>query len=250
MEKGKQGIYATFAAFLEMLCSEITMARLNNSNVLCHFSHSGVDFMADNTCHFGLNNFFADNGLEEHPATQLYFPCDHGQMAACVRAVFNDPGLRFVFSIRSKLKLITNSDGTPMHGDDYVFQPGKDEVVRKGSAGYIVTFGDAVYRCLDAVERMRKDGVDVGLINKPHLNVMDEDVMALIGKSPVVLVVEPLNRKTGLGIRLGTEFLKRGLHPKYDHIGTTKEGCGGTWEHCYHQGYDSASVQKKFRSLI
>jgi len=57
MEKGKQGIFATFAAFLEMCISEITMARLNYSNLLCHFSHSGIDDMADNTCHFGLNNF-------------------------------------------------------------------------------------------------------------------------------------------------------------------------------------------------
>ncbi len=61
------------------------MARLNGCNVLCHFSHAGVDDMADNTCHFGLNNFFADNGLEhdEHP-TRLYFPADGGQMRACV----------------------------------------------------------------------------------------------------------------------------------------------------------------------
>ena len=40
--KGKQGIFATFSAFLEMCISEITMARLNFSNVLAHFSHSGV----------------------------------------------------------------------------------------------------------------------------------------------------------------------------------------------------------------
>ena len=40
MEKGKQGIFSTFAAFLEMCCSEITMARLNNSNVLSHFRHA------------------------------------------------------------------------------------------------------------------------------------------------------------------------------------------------------------------
>ena len=37
MEKGKQGIFGTFSAFLEMCISEITMARLNYSNVLCHF---------------------------------------------------------------------------------------------------------------------------------------------------------------------------------------------------------------------
>jgi len=38
------------------IISELTMARLNHANVLCHFSHSGVDEMADNTCHFGINN--------------------------------------------------------------------------------------------------------------------------------------------------------------------------------------------------
>ena len=48
-EEGKQGLFSTFCAFSEMVISEITHARLNNSNVLSHFSHSGVDGMADNT---------------------------------------------------------------------------------------------------------------------------------------------------------------------------------------------------------
>ncbi len=42
-EADKFGVFSTFSAFLEMVVSEITMARLNNCNVLCHFSHSGVD---------------------------------------------------------------------------------------------------------------------------------------------------------------------------------------------------------------
>jgi hypothetical protein len=40
---------STFSAFSEMILSELTMARLNFANVLTHFSHSGVDEMADNT---------------------------------------------------------------------------------------------------------------------------------------------------------------------------------------------------------
>lgn len=40
-ESDKFGVFSTFSAFLEMVVSEITMARLNNCNVLCHFSHSG-----------------------------------------------------------------------------------------------------------------------------------------------------------------------------------------------------------------
>jgi transketolase len=246
MEAGKQGIFGTFSAFLEMLMSEITMARLNKSNVLSHFSHSGIDDMADNTCHFGLNNMFADNGLSDGYDTKLYFPADPLQMKACVEKVFFDPGLRFIFSTRSKVPTILDSDGKEFFGGDYKFVPGKDEVIREGTAGYIVSFGEALYRALDAVERLKQQGVDVGLINKPTLNVIDEDMLAKLGKSPKILVVESFNRKTGLGSRMGTWLLERGYTPKYSHIATHKEGCGGLWEQFPHQGIDPAGIMASF----
>lgn len=250
MEKGKQGIFATFAAFLEMCISEITMARLNYSNLLCHFSHSGIDDMADNTCHFGINNFFADNGLDDGYDTKLYFPADAHQMRACVEAVFSDPGLRFIFSTRSKTPMILGSDGKDLYGEGYTFVPGKDEVVREGKAGYIVAFGDSLYRALDAIERLKQEGIEVGLINKPTLNVVDEETIAKIGKSPFVLVVEAFNRKTGLGSRFGSWLLERGLTPKYAYLGTHEEGCGGLWEQYPHQGIDPDGIISKVKQLI
>ncbi|MEM9164363.1 MAG: transketolase C-terminal domain-containing protein, partial [Cyanobacteria bacterium P01_F01_bin.4] len=189
MAEGKQGVMATFSAFLEMCISEITMARLNKSNLLCHFSHAGIDDMADNTCHFGINNMFADNGLDDGYPTQLFFPVDANQMRACVKSVFGLSGLRFIFSTRSKVPMILDGSGNEMFAGDYTFTPGKDEVIREGTAGYIVSFGDAVYRSLDAVERLKQEGIDVGLINKSTLNVVDEEMMAKIGASPFVIVV-------------------------------------------------------------
>jgi transketolase len=250
MEKGKQGVFATFAAFLEMCISEITMARLNYSNLLCHFSHSGIDDMADNTCHFGLNNFFADNGLDDAYDTKLYFPADPNQMKACVKKVFHDPGMRFIFSTRSKVPFILDTDGNEMFGGDYTFTPGKDEVIREGSAGYIVTFGDSLYRALDAVERLKQEGIDVGLINKATLNVVDEETMAKVGKAPFVLVTEAFNRKTGLGSRFGTWLLERGYTPKFAHIGTHEEGSGGLWEQFIHQGIDPDGIMAKVKELV
>ncbi|PPC92352.1 MAG: transketolase [Methylobacter sp.] len=246
MEPGKQGIFATFSAFLEMTISEITMARLNNSNVLSHYSHSGIDDMADNTCHFGLNNFFADNGLDDGYDTKLYFPADALQMKACLETIFFNPGLRFIFSTRAKVPMILDSNGNDFFGGDYKFVSGKDEVIREGTQGYIVSFGEALYRSLDAVERLKQQGVDVGLINKPTLNVVDEDMLAKIGKSPRVLVVEAFNRKTGLGSRMGTWLLERGYSPKYSHLGTHQEGCGGLWEQYPHQGIDPAGIMASF----
>jgi len=249
MERGRQGVFGTFSAFMEMLISEITMARLNDANVLSHFSHAGVDDMADNTCHFGLNNFFAHNGVADGDHTRLYFPADQHQMRAVVERVYGDPGLRFVFSTRSPVPDIIGDDGQPRFGGDYRFEPGQDDVIREGSAGYLVSYGEMLYRCLHVVEQLREEGLDVGLVHKPTLNLVDEAALERVGKSPFVLLVESQNRETGLGVRYGSWLLARGLSPRYDHLGVTRAGNGGLWEHMGHQGLDPESIAKRAREL-
>lgn len=249
-EPGRQGIFGTFSAFLEMVISEITMARLNRANVLAHFSHAGVDDMADNTCHFGINNLFADNGLAEGDTTRLYFPADALQLRAMLPNIFNDPGLRFIFSTRSATPFIETADGKQFYGEGYKFIEGKDEMIREGSAGYIVSYGEMLYRSLDVVENLKKEGIDVGLINKPTLNVVDTEMLTVAGKSPFVLVVESQSTKSGLGSRYGTWLLENGLTPKYAHLGTFKEGCGGLGEQVVHQGCDPAGIKAKVAELL
>ncbi len=249
MEEGRQGIFGTFSAFLEMVVSEITMARLNESNVLAHFSHAGVDWMADNTCHFGVNNFFAAGGLAEGDRTRLYFPADRHQMRATIERIFRDPGLRFVFSTRSGTPDILKEDGTPLYGKGYAFEPGRDEIVREGKAGYVVSYGETLYRALDAVERLRAEGLSVGLVNKPTLNVADEEMLKTVGRTGFVLVVESQNRDTGLGVRYGTWLLARGLKPRYAHLGTTKPGSGGIYEQMAHQGLDPVGITAAVRAV-
>ena len=128
-------------------------------------------------------------------------------------------------------------------------------MIREGTAGYVVAFGDILYRALDAVERARKSGLDVGLINKATLNVVDAAAMEKIAAAPLCLVVEPLGKKTGLGSKFGswllsTEHAQAGnTMCKFGHIAVHHEGCGGLWEQAYHQGYDSASIQAKVKAM-
>ncbi|TFK73252.1 transketolase [Pluteus cervinus] len=247
-DKDKTGVFSTFSAFLEMVISEITMARLNDCNVLSHFSHSGVD-EADNTCHFGVNSLFADNGLPD-VKTFIYFPADASQMVAVIKRVLFEHGIRFVLSTRSKVPWILKENSqTRFFEDNYEFVPGKDEVIAHGTAGYVVSFGEMLYRSWDAVLRCRQEGIDVGLINKPTLSSVDEEVITTIGKSPFVLVVESFNVKTGLGSKFGTWLLERGLTPKYAYLGTSKEGCGGLWEQIPYQGLDPRSIAIKIKQL-
>ena len=249
-KEGNLGIFATFSAFMEMVISEITMSRLNEANVLAHFSHAGVDHMSDNTCHFGLNNFFADNYVEEGSPTGLYFPADVNQMDSVVKRIFHDHGLRFIFSNRSKTPLILDSDGDSFYGKGYEFTPGVDEIIRDGDAGWIISYGDMLHRCLHVVEEYREKGINVGLINKPTLNSVDEDIMAKIGKSPFVLVIESLNSRTGLGVRFGTWLLERGLTPNYDYMGTTRPGNCGQEEQILHQGLGVDNIKEKISNFL
>lgn len=251
-EAGKQGIFATFSAFLEMVVSEITMARLNQANVLAHFSHAGCDDMADNTCHFGLNNMFAANGLpdEGRDSTRLYFPADQHQFRACLNTIFPQPGLRFLFSTRSGVPDLLTESGERFFGPGYQFVPGKDDLLRDGADAFIVTFGETTYRALDAVIKLKAAGLSIGLVNKATLNVYDEAMMARLAAAPAVLVAESFNINNGLGSRFGTELLKRGFRGRYNNIGTHREGSGGLWQQMGYQGVDSAGIQAAIQALL
>jgi len=169
--------------------------------------------------------------------------------APVVQRVFFERGVRFIFSTRSKLPWILKPDGSKFFEGDYKFEPGVDDFILEGTAGYVVSFGDMLHRSYDAVLRCREKGLDVGLVNKSTLNIVDEKAIRKIGSTKFVLVVETFNQKTGLGSKYGTWLLERSLTPRYGYMGTTKEGCGGLGEQIYHQGLDPESIIVKIQAL-
>ena len=183
--------------------------------------------------------------------TRLYFPSDQHEIAACVKRIYKDPGLRFVFSTRAAVPDILGEDNKPLY-QGKAFEPGKDSIVRAAPAGggYVIAYGETLYRALDAVIRLNEAGVKVGLINKPSLNVVDKDTMKKLAGVPFVLVAEGWNVKTGLGSRFGSYLLQAGFKGRYDHIGTNREGCGGLWQQMGNQGLDSAGIEKAIRELL
>ena len=94
---------------------------------------------------------------------------------------------------------------------------------------------------------LKKEGISIGLINKPTLNVVDEEIISKVGNSNLVMVVESLNSKTGLGIRYGTWLLERGFTPKYSYMGTSKPGIGGQKEQIGYQGLSSEDIIERVK---
>jgi transketolase C-terminal domain/subunit len=209
--------------------------------------------MADNTCHFGINSMFADGGVQPghgEDKTRLYFPADQHQFAACVKRIFNDEGLRFLFTTRAPVPDILDEDGSPLY-ENKPFDPAKDHLVREAPAGsgYVVAVGETVYRALDAILQLRERGLKVNLVNKATVNVVDPDMMSKLATAPFVLVVEGWNVKTGLGSRFGSYLLQAGFKGRYNHLGTNKEGAGGLWQQMGYQGLDPKGIMEAIQAL-
>ncbi|MBF0540678.1 MAG: transketolase [Nitrospirae bacterium] len=250
---GHQAFYTTFSAFLEMIISEIVMGNLIDSNVLAFFSHAGVDGISDNNTHFAPNIFYADIKLQQVERNlNLYFPADDLQMEAVLERVINECGLRFVFSTRAESYRILKQDNTPYFSKEngYKFVLGKDEMLMDGTDGYIVTYGSMVYRVIQAVEILKAGGIRLGVVNKPHLNIVDEEMLKIIGTSPSVIVVEDQGRATGLGSKMGTILLERGFSPKFLSLGITKEGIGGQHEQIINQGLDPDGIAESIKKMF
>jgi len=98
---------------------------------------------------------------------------------------------------RHQIFYLAAVEGTKFFGDGYEFVPGKDETIVEGKAAYVVSFGEMLYRSWDAVLRCRQEGLDVGLINKPTLNLVYEQTLMKIGTSSFVLVVESVEGRGG-----------------------------------------------------
>jgi transketolase C-terminal domain/subunit len=97
---------------------------------------------------------------------------------------------------------------------------------------------------------LQEKGVNVGLINKPTVNVVDAAMMKRLAAAPFVLVAEGWNVKTGLGSRFGSYLLQAGFKGKFNHIGTHLEGSGGLWQQMGYQGLDSDGIRGAIEALL
>ncbi|MBU1703944.1 MAG: transketolase, partial [Nanoarchaeota archaeon] len=113
----------------------------------------------------------------------------------------------------------------------------------------VIAYGDMLYRALDAVEKAKKQGIDVGLINHPTLNVVDEETMKLLKRAPFVLLVESQSYLTGVGVKFADWLAERDIKINYKHMGATKSGLGGQEEQIPYQGLAPEDILAKIKAL-
>lgn len=206
--EGYVSLFADFGVFgVAETYNQHRLTDINHGDMKLVCTHVGLDVGEDGRTHQSidyvgvLRNIF---GME------IIVPADPNQTDRAVRYMLGTPGMMFVGMGRSKLATITREDGTPFFAGDYEFRPGAGDWIRRGTRGAVVAMGTPTGRALEAVDRLRSQGVDVALAHVATPGRIDIDFLDELASHPFLVTVEDHTVRTGLGECLAAALFERG----------------------------------------
>jgi transketolase len=108
---------------------------------------------------------------------------------------------------------------------DYIFELGKAKLLRDGKDALIVSSGLMTMRALEAVEALKSDRVDAGVLHVPTIKPLDQaTILREAGRSGrMVVVAENHTTMGGLGEAIAGLLLRSGVTPAFRQIALPDE---------------------------
>ncbi len=171
--------------------------------VLCG-SHSGISVGEDGGSHQAIVDISLMRSL---PNMKVIVPADYKETYAAVKASLDMEGPVYIRTSRAKSPVFTNSDN---------FELGKAQILKEGQDATIIACGMMSYLALEAAELLKKDNINLEVINSASVKPLDEDtVYNSAKKTGRVFTVEEHSIIDGLGSAV-CEFLSE-HHPVFVH---------------------------------
>lgn len=236
---------ATFASFMALLCCEQirTDCAWPGLPVRLIGHHAGIALGFYGTSHHATEDLAIGRSLA---GLTVVAPADSASLAALLRESVDYPGPIYFRIGRGQDPDVY--DRTAL--DDLAI--GKAISHGAGSDLTIVTTGSMVHPSLTAAERLRQDGLSVGVLDMHTVKPLDTDaILTVAARSRALLSVEEHNTIGGLGAAVAetlteagaaTRLRRHGIHDHYSLIGPPT--------HLYaHYGLDAAGIEAQARSV-
>ncbi|PLV60137.1 transketolase [Thermotoga sp. KOL6] len=247
-----EGVITFFADFGVFGISETynqhRLNAINRTNLKVVVTHCGINVGEDGKTHHGLDYI---SGPMNWYGFKVIVPGDPNQTDRVVRYAAKEYGNFVIAMGRSKLPIILKEDGKPFFGDNYTFEYGKIDIVRKGEDAVILTYGSTLHVAVEAAEELKKEGVNVTVLNVSCPVDLDIETLKMTDGKPV-LVVEDHNVFTGLGSYLGTVLIENGIFPKkYVRLGLSEFAVSGSYKLLYKiYGLDKEGIVSKVKEIL
>lgn len=241
---GPQPVVATFASFLALLCCEQirTDIAYTRQPVRLLGHHAGISLGFYGSSHHATEDLAIMRSIA---GMTVIAPADAASLAAAVRAADRWDGPVYIRVGRGR--------EPDVYGEEEPFEIGKAIGHFSGEELTVIATGSMVHPARAAVERLRQDGHDVGLIDMHTIKPLDVGaVREAAVRSPILMTVEEHSIIGGLGGAvcevvasegLNVRVHRHGLHDLYSLIGPPT--------HLYaHYRLDTAGIAEEARSLL
>lgn len=246
------GIAAFFSTFGVFAVAEVynqqRLNDLNQTHVKVVATHLGLDVGEDGPTHQSIDYLGLLNNLL---GFSIFMPADANQTDRIIRYAARQPGNMFVGMGRSKFPTILNENGEPFYGKDYVFQPGKAELLRQGEHASILSYGSILFEVLKAEALLRKQGVRVDVLNMASIRPMDVNAVLNAARKGPVITVEDHLALTGLGAMVARILVQHNVSQRCLMLGVTRYGSSGAPIDLYReQGLHAEGIAEAVQNLI
>lgn len=199
---------STFGVFMTSRAKDQARVNdLNQTNVKMVATHCGLSVGEDGPTHQAIDDMGSFLGFFH---TEIMEPADPNHCDRMIRYAASHYGNMYVRMGRAKLPVLTHEDGSIFFDKTYVYEYGKSEILRSGSAVTIVASGPMVHEALAARESLdQPELVEIIIASTP--GQFDETLLASIRKTKKVITVEDHNAHTGLGTQLASALVESGV---------------------------------------
>ncbi|GBF35552.1 transketolase [Desulfocucumis palustris] len=188
---GKIPFASSFAVFaagraFEQIRNSIAYTKLN---VKIAATHAGVTVGEDGGSHQSVEDIAIMRSL---PNMTLFVPADAAETAGAVRAAVKINGPVYIRLGRS---------GVPdLHGEDFVFEPGRAVQMRDGGDVTVVAAGIMVAAALEAAQNLAAEGINARVLNVHTIKPIDVEALVKAAKETgAVVTAEEHSIIGGLG---------------------------------------------------
>ncbi len=238
--------YADFGVFgFEETYNQNRMNDINHTSVKLICTHCGLDVGEDGKTHQSINYIGLFKGLFNY---KMVIPADANQAVHLTCFAAKTQGNIAIAMGRSPVPILCDEEGVPIFGKDYQFEYGKADWVRRGTAGTIITYGTMAYRAFLAHNILKKEGIDIGVLNTASPLEVDKEKILEAVKTGFIITYEDHNVNNGVGAAIGCYLAEEKLNCTFVRLGVREYGKSGTPEDLYRAaGLDVERLVEKIK---
>lgn len=187
---GLKPFFAVYSTFLQRAYDQVLHdVCIQNLPVTFAIDRAGI-VGSDGETHHGV---FDLSYLAHIPNMTIIAPKDHREFIEMIRFAANHDGpLAIRYPRGSGIDFQPSNEDTKSH-----IEYGKGEVINHGSDVAIIAIGKMVYEGFSIAEEMKKEGINITLINSRFVKPLDEELILSVAKKHKIIVTIEDNVKIG-----------------------------------------------------